>query len=312
MPFVEPLAVHHQRGEQRRVAGVLGPQLAARRVRRARAVASSSCARMMRWRVRRRGCSASGGSSACSSARSRRGDPRRIAGSTGGRRSRSASAARRYRPVPPTTIGRRPLRRSGRRSPRARAGRTRPPRTSRRWARSRAAGVRARACSRRVGGPGQDRQALVDLHRVRGDRDRVLSALAQALGERDGDGGLADAGRPEDGDDLHGRSVSSPGHVRPHRHRPVDRARAARGRAGRRDGGAPPSSATQRCDLVVVFVSGGCARGARAGAGGRARDPRGPKELIGCGAGGVIGHGQEVENGTAVSVWAATWATARR
>ena len=32
----------------------------------------------------------------------------RISGETGGRRSRSASAARRYRPVPPTTIGRRP------------------------------------------------------------------------------------------------------------------------------------------------------------------------------------------------------------
>ena len=42
---------------------------------------------------------------------------------------------------------------------------------------------------------GEDRQALVDLQRVRGHGDRVLPALAQPLGERDRDGGLPHARR---------------------------------------------------------------------------------------------------------------------
>src|SRR3954464_8992682 len=54
---------------------------------------------------------------------------------------------------------------------------------------------------------GQDRQAVVDLERVRGDRDGVLTAGAQRAGEGDGDRRLADARRAEDGDDLHGGQV---------------------------------------------------------------------------------------------------------
>ena len=56
--------------------------------------------------------------------------------------------------------------------------------------------LRLAAAPVRIGRP------RVDLHRVGGDRHRVLAALAQALGERDRDGGLAHAGGPEDGDDL--------------------------------------------------------------------------------------------------------------
>ena len=58
------------------------------------------------------------------------------------------------------------------------------------------------------------------------------------------------------------------------------------------------------CDLALVFVSGAFLK-----------DPQlvlesihevlAPGELVGCGAGGVIGHGREIETGSAVSVWAA-------
>jgi small ligand-binding sensory domain FIST len=58
------------------------------------------------------------------------------------------------------------------------------------------------------------------------------------------------------------------------------------------------------CDLALVFVSGALLA-----------DPQtvlatiheilAPDELIGCGAGGVIGHGREIEAGAAVSIWAA-------
>ena len=48
-------------------------------------------------------------------------------------------------------------------------------------------------------GAGEHLEARVELQRVGGDGDGVLAALgAQALGDRDRDGGLADAGRAED------------------------------------------------------------------------------------------------------------------
>ncbi len=61
----------------------------------------------------------------------------------------------------------------------------------------------------------------------------------------------------------------------------------------------------QRCDLVVVFASGSVL-GAPELVLEAVHEILRPEGLIGCGAGGVIGHGQEVENGTAVSVWAAS------
>ena len=57
--------------------------------------------------------------------------------------------------------------------------------------------------------PRQHLEPLVDLERVAGDRDGVLAALAQQLGELDGDAGLADRGGPEDREDVHGGARTS-------------------------------------------------------------------------------------------------------
>ena len=58
------------------------------------------------------------------------------------------------------------------------------------------------------------------------------------------------------------------------------------------------------CDLAVVFASGAhlAAPETTLEAVGEALEP---DALIGCGAGGVIGRHQEIEDGTAVSIWAA-------
>jgi hypothetical protein len=50
-------------------------------------------------------------------------------------------------------------------------------------------------------GAGEHLEPLVELERVDRDRHGVLPVLAQALRERDRDGRLADARRPEDCDD---------------------------------------------------------------------------------------------------------------
>ena len=52
----------------------------------------------------------------------------------------------------------------------------------------------------------QDIEAAVDLDRVAADRDRVLPALSQHLGELDRDPGLPGRRRPEDRDDVHAPS----------------------------------------------------------------------------------------------------------
>src|SRR4249919_946224 len=54
-----------------------------------------------------------------------------------------------------------------------------------------------------TGDAGEDREPLVDLQRIAGDRDRVLATLAQQLGERHRHTGLADPGGAEDRYDLH-------------------------------------------------------------------------------------------------------------
>jgi len=64
-------------------------------------------------------------------------------------------------------------------------------------------------------------------------------------------------------------------------------------------GGKPP-------DLAVVFVSGSHLIAPEAALEG-VYGELSPAELIGCGAGGVLGRGRELENGTAVAVWAATF-----
>src|SRR6185312_7557920 len=61
----------------------------------------------------------------------------------------------------------------------------------------------------------------------------------------------------------------------------------------------------ERCDLAVVFASG-AVLGAPELVLEAVHELLRPDGVIGCGAGGVIGHGVEVEQGTAVSVWAAS------
>jgi small ligand-binding sensory domain FIST len=58
------------------------------------------------------------------------------------------------------------------------------------------------------------------------------------------------------------------------------------------------------CDLAVVFVSGAHLAAPEATLEG-VHETLAPGELVGCGAGGVIGELREVEEGTAVAVWAA-------
>src|SRR5215210_984147 len=58
------------------------------------------------------------------------------------------------------------------------------------------------------------------------------------------------------------------------------------------------------CDLAVVFASGAHLAAPEATLEG-VHDALDPAELVGCGAAGVIGEMREVEEGTAISVWAA-------
>src|SRR5918997_3525437 len=58
------------------------------------------------------------------------------------------------------------------------------------------------------------------------------------------------------------------------------------------------------CDVAVVFASGAHLAAPEATLE-AVQEALAPTELVGCGAGGVIGTDREVEEGTAVSVWAA-------
>jgi small ligand-binding sensory domain FIST len=58
------------------------------------------------------------------------------------------------------------------------------------------------------------------------------------------------------------------------------------------------------CDLAIVFASGAHLAAPEATLEG-VHEELAPAELVGCGAAGVIGETREVEEGTAVSVWAA-------
>ena len=61
----------------------------------------------------------------------------------------------------------------------------------------------------------------------------------------------------------------------------------------------------ERCDLAIVFASGAYLAAPETTLE-AVQEALAPEGLIGCGAGGVIGHGREIEDGTAVSVWAAS------
>jgi small ligand-binding sensory domain FIST len=59
-------------------------------------------------------------------------------------------------------------------------------------------------------------------------------------------------------------------------------------------------------DLAVVFASGGHLAAPQATIEG-VHEALAPDVLIGCGAGGIVGGGREIESGTAVTVWAASF-----
>ena len=223
------------------------------------------------------------------------------------RRDRPAGAGR-GRPAPPAGTGRCRRRRSGaapprsaRRSRRAPALRTRPRRTSPRCGTkpiSRVSGG-ASVAPVRIGRP------VVDLQRVRGDHRRVLPRARSPSASATATAVLPTPVGPKTAIDAHGRgsivtspwrSASAPA-CRPRPIRAPRRSRRRRRRA--------PSSATHACDLVVLFVSGGAARPSPTRCSPRSTRSSRPTGLIGCGAGGVIGHGREIEGGAAVSVWAA-------
>ena len=227
----------------------------------------------------------------------------------GGRRSSSASAARRYRPVPPTTIGRRaggeqPVDLGVRELGVLADAEARVDRAGSRPAGARAARARAGSAT-----PVSDLEALVDLQRVGGDGHRILAARAQALGQRDGDVGLADAGRAEERDERASRPSGGSivrTHVRARRCRPLDAPRSARS-AAHRGGHRGARGARRR----APSTSRSCSPRARTCAAPEATlegvdEALAPAELVGCGAGGVLADGREVEEGTAVAVWAAT------
>jgi small ligand-binding sensory domain FIST len=78
----------------------------------------------------------------------------------------------------------------------------------------------------------------------------------------------------------------------------------AAGAAAARDAGAALHDAA--ADLVVVFASGSHLAAPEALLEG-IHDTLVPGALIGCGAGGVLAEGRELESGTAVAVWAASF-----
>ena len=215
--------------------------------------------------------------------------------------------------MPPTTIGRRPCASSASISACARSRERAGARTSRSIGTKPSSRCSSRACSRR-GRAGEDRRGpRRPAARPRRPPPGPRRAARSRVGQRDRHGGLADARRPEDGDhaatarrirSAHG-AVSSPRHGRPHRNRPVDRARPARRGAG---GGGDGARGARRARLRSRRASSSPAGSARRGRdGARRRSTRCSRRtsLIGCGAGGVIGHGREIEGGAAVSVWAA-------
>ena len=62
----------------------------------------------------------------------------------------------------------------------------------------------------------------------------------------------------------------------------------------------------RRADLVLVFCAGAHLAAPEATLEG-VREALDPHALVGCGAGGVLARGREVERGTAVAVWAASF-----
>ena len=79
-------------------------------------------------------------------------------------------------------------------------------------------------------------------------------------------------------------------------------------RAGALEAAATVAAELHDCtiDLAVVFASGAHLADPEATIEG-VHDVLAPDVLIGCGAGGIVGGGREIEGGTAVTVWAASF-----
>ena len=132
----------------------------------------------LRGRPRRALARAARAAPADRGARARRSSARAAPSGGGGLRLSSVSAARRYRPVPPTTIGRAPAASSA--SISACASSAYWPALKRRVDRhERDQPVLELPPARRRRGAGQRLEALVDLERVGRHRDRPLAQLAQ-------------------------------------------------------------------------------------------------------------------------------------
>ena len=231
------------------------------------------------------------------SSASQRARTRRVGG---GRRSRSASAARRYSPVPPTTIGRRARGEQrvdlGVRAAGELAGAEARPSTRQH---ADAAGARAARAAPRRRGAGEDLQPGVELQRVGGDRDGILAVGAQRVGERDRDApscrrrsartarrSRRRIARDGGGADARPGNVSDDG--RTHRQRALDGGRTRASAPSRRRRRPRDALGGRPCDVAVVFFGGAHLAAPEATLEG-VHDALAPAELVGCGAGGVIG-----------------------
>ena len=174
----------------------------------------------------------------------------------------------------------------------------------------------------RVGGAGQDLQAGVDLQRVGRDRHRTRPSARRRSASAIATRGLADARGPEQRDHLgrwHPRSIvgqwpdgsqsaartvapwsDAPGTVR-NGHAVAGLSTDPDPLAGAAEAAraAAAHSAATPADLVVVFASGAHLAAPEATLEG-IHEELAPGALIGCGAGGVLGDGRELESGTAV------------
>ena len=266
----------------------------------------------------------------------RAGRPRRRPTARGARARRAAPRARAARARPPSARAPRRARRAAARAARARrAGTARcrrrrsavracgeqrvdlrvgelgvlaDARSARRPAGSRPAGAPG-ARARRRRDAGERLEALVDLQRVGRHRDRPLAAGAQPLGDGEGQRRLARRRSAR-------RSPARKARKRP-RGRSIVRRVSVRIGCGLSTGPDPRlaaieagsrrtrRSAAPRADVVCVFASGAHLAAPEATLEG-VHEALAPPVLVGCGAGGVVGDGREVERGTAVAVWAAT------
>ena len=157
-------------------------------------------------------------------------------------------------------------------------------------------------------------QARVELQRVGRDRDGILAPAPQLLGQRDRDRGLATPSGPKSGRAAGRQAGTDAGRAAARRVRSVSRMGVRIG-TGPLDAGRPPLGAIEAAGAARDALGGRacdlgwCSPGrGPPGAGGDARGA--PREARPRRAGrlrgrGVIGESREVEEGTAVAVWAA-------